>query len=205
MHLEVLKKEQKELLPKIAIFGNQFYLVGGTAIALQLGHRYSIDFDLFCFKSFNQNTIIKKLVQQEIEHTILFKNFEGIHFISGGVKLTFFEYPFNIPSKIPLHEKLLMPSLLDLAAMKAYALGRRSKWKDYVDLYFILKEQFSLIEVTERASQIFQGGFSKKLFKAQLGFFQDIDYLEEVEYLPGFKISDTKIKNFLKKTSLELY
>ena len=50
MHDEVLTKEQKDILPLIAEFKKEFYLVGGTAIALQIGHRYSIDFDLFSFK-----------------------------------------------------------------------------------------------------------------------------------------------------------
>jgi hypothetical protein len=48
MHLEILSKEQVELLTFIEKFKSRFYLVGGTAIALQIGHRQSIDFGLFC-------------------------------------------------------------------------------------------------------------------------------------------------------------
>ena len=47
MHLEILNKEQKELLPILSQFKREYYLVGGTAIALHIGHRESIDFDLF--------------------------------------------------------------------------------------------------------------------------------------------------------------
>jgi hypothetical protein len=53
MHLEILSLEQKELLSLISHFKRKYYLVGGTAIALHIGHRMSIDFDLFCEKSFN--------------------------------------------------------------------------------------------------------------------------------------------------------
>jgi hypothetical protein len=51
MHLEILTDKQKELLPLISQFKRNFYLVGGTAIALHLGHRESIDFDLFSYNN----------------------------------------------------------------------------------------------------------------------------------------------------------
>ena len=52
MHKEILTKEQVELLPLLKEFKGKFYLVGGTAIALHIGHRRSIDFDLFSEKKF---------------------------------------------------------------------------------------------------------------------------------------------------------
>lgn len=61
-----------------------------------------------------------------------------------------------------------MPDLISLAAMKAYSLGRRSKWKDYVDLYFIIKGYFSVREISEKAREIFGGGFNERLFREQL-------------------------------------
>ena len=64
-----------------------------------------------------------------------------------------------------------MPDLLSLAAMKAYAFGRRAKWKDYVDMYCILKDFCSLYEVSARASAIYKQAFSEKLFRQQLCFF----------------------------------
>ena len=67
------------------------------------------------------------------------------------VKFTFYEYPFKIDAKCRFEDYLRLPELIDLAAMKAYALGRRSKWKDYVDLYFILKNHYSIEEISKRA------------------------------------------------------
>ena len=95
-----------------------------------------------------------------------------------------------------------LPSLLTLAAMKAYALGRRSKWKDYVDLYFLLKGYYSLAEVTGRAGEIFGELFSEKLFRAQLSYFDDVDYTEDVEYLVEDPPSNDEIKRFLTQVSL---
>ena len=58
-----------------------------------------------------------------------------------------------------------MPELIDLSAMKAIALGGRAKWKDYVDMYFILKNFFSLTEIENKTSQIFQDAFNPNLLK----------------------------------------
>jgi hypothetical protein len=85
--------------------------------------------------------------------------------------------------------------------MKAYALGRRSKWKDYVDLYFILKNYYSFDQISKRASEIFDQLFSEKLFRAQLSYFDDIDYSEEVEYIVP-EVPKDEIQTWLTATSL---
>lgn len=63
MHLEILSPEQKELLPLINSFKRRFYLVGGTAIALHIGNRMSIDYDLFCYKTFSSQDILKNITK----------------------------------------------------------------------------------------------------------------------------------------------
>ena len=146
MHKEILNDRQTALLPLMAKFRREYYLVGGTAIALYIGHRRSAD-----------------------------ENFD---------------------------DTFRMPSLLTLAAMKAYALGRRSKWKDYVDLYFLLKEHFSLPEIATKATEIFGELFSEKLFRAQLSYFDDVDYTEKVDYLISDPPSDADVKRYLTEVSL---
>ena len=97
-----------------------------------------------------------------------------------------------------------MPSLITLSALKAFALGGRAKWKDYVDLFFILSNYFSLKEVICSADEILAGKFNGRLFRNQLRYFDDIDYGEKVEYL--FKsVPEEKIKEFLTDISLELF
>ena len=95
-----------------------------------------------------------------------------------------------------------MPNLLTLASMKAFALGRRAKWKDYVDLYFILKTH-SFKSLVKKAQEIFGSEFNEKLFREQLAYFNDIDYSEKVDYTKGFGIEDSIIKNKLIKISLQ--
>ena len=115
----------------------------------------------------------------------------------NGVKLTCFQYPFDIQAAKQPDVPFRMPTLLDLAAMKAYALGRRSKWKDYVDLYFLLTKYFTLKQVCERATTIFGELFSEKMFRAQLSYFDDVDYTEAVDYIINNPPSDEEIKRKL--------
>lgn len=199
MHLEILSNEQNELLPLISQFKRKFYLVGGTAIALQIGHRMSIDFDLFCENAFSPTDILRKLDQKsEYPYKLIYRDSQQLHLFLHQVKLTFFHYNFQIETMNSGLNGVKMPSLLNLAAMKAFALGGRNKWKDYVDLYFLLKNHFSFDEIANQAEQIFtSNSFNRKLFKGQLTFFDDIDYTEEVDYLPGFEVSEEEVKAFL--------
>ncbi len=129
MHSEVLTEEQRRLLPLIRSFSNDYYLVGGTAIALYIGHRRSIDFDLFTTQDIKRKNI-RKLIDKSgfTVDNLLYEAFDQMHIVINSVKITFFLFPYKIIHSIP--------PLLDLAAMKTYALGGRAKWKDYVDLYF---------------------------------------------------------------------
>lgn len=195
-HREILNDAQVSLLPIIKEFKREYYLVGGTAIALYLGHRRSIDFDLFKFSAINAKKNIEKLSRLDINYTITRNVTEQLNLIANDVKITFFQYPFHIEAKNDFEKTIRIPELLDLAAMKAYALGRRSKWKDYVDLFFLLRDKFSLQQIIDRAVLIFGDLFSDKLFRSQLSYFDDIDYSEEVDYLVD-QPSDTEIKSFL--------
>ena len=198
MHKEILSQNQWDLLPLINSFKREYYLVGGTAIALYIGHRRSIDFDLFKKSTINHKKNIDKITSFNLTFTITRKVSEQMNLIVNGVKITFFEYPFDIKPEKSLDRQIKLPSLLDLAAMKSYALGRRSKWKDYVDLYFLIKDYFTIEDISKRAIKIFGELFSEKLFRAQLIYFDDIDYTEEVEYLNVPPTND-EIKDFLVK------
>jgi len=203
MHKEILNKDQVELLPLLKEFKREFYLVGGTAIALYIGHRRSIDFDLFKPTSFSAKRIISKLDTHHFTYKVTRNVSEQLNLILSDVKFTFFEYPFPVQPEFLFENYIKIPSLLDLAAMKAYALGRRSKWKDYVDLYFILKDHYSVKQIAQQAELIFGQLFSEKLFRIQLCFFKDIDYAEEVEYLIQ-AVSDSEVKDFLTEQATDI-
>lgn len=196
MHDNILSEAQRKVLPFIDLFAKSYYLVGGTAISLQIGHRQSIDFDMFTYSKVQKKKILDELTKMGYNYSVLFTDSESIHFLVENVKITFFQYPFKVPAKI-LFDKIKMPDLLHLAAMKAYALGRRSKWKDYVDLYFLLKKYYTLDQIADKASEIFGELFSKKMFKIQLCYFKDIDYSEEVFYMENQDVPENEVVSFL--------
>lgn len=196
MHPEILDNKQVELLPYLKLFKRTFYLVGGTAIAWHLGHRRSIDFDLFCSAKLNKQRIRNKLLEIPFQQAVLHVDYDQMHFSINGVKITFFNFPYTIQHPIKINDDISIPNLLTLAAMKAFALGRRAKWKDYVDLYFILKNNHDIESISAEATNIFGNQFSEKLFREQLSFHKDIDYSEPVEYIKN-DIPEKAIQDFL--------
>lgn len=203
MHREILTDKQIKLLPLLKAFSGEFGLVGGTAIALHFGHRQSVDFDLFTNTQFDNAKIRKKVLQFSMVEGVLTDESDQYTIVADGVKMTFLHYPFRIDFTEMFDVMIRLPDVLTLAAMKAYTLGRRAKWKDYVDLYFIFKGFHTLKEVASKAEQIFGVDFNEKLFRVQLAYFEDIDYTEKIMYMPEFETSDTAIKKALMEYSLE--
>ena len=203
MHNEILTDKQKELLPYLTRFKRSFYLVGGTAIALYLGHRRSIDFDLFSYSRLKKPDIWRKLKDIPYVKKRIFESTDQLHLYINEIKVTFFNYPFQVPHSTNIDKVIEMPSLLSLAAMKAFALGRRAKWKDYVDLYFLIKNHFSIKDISEEASILFEDQYSGKLFRQQLAFHKDIDYSEQIEFMSGFEAKEEEIKTYLIEKALE--
>ena len=203
MHKEIFTKEQQELLPLIKEFSKDFILVGGTAIALHIGHRQSIDFDLFSYGEFNNKKVKRKIIKyRKIDKTYRSETGEYTLMVNG-VKITFYDFPYKIKSSAHLDKKIRLPDLLTLAAMKAFALGNRGKWKDYVDLYFIIKDHYSLDEISKKGKEVFGGEFNERIFREALSYFDDINYSEEVVYMKGFEASDAKVKKALIEFSLQ--
>jgi hypothetical protein len=204
MHTEIFTEKQIELLPVIRNFQRSFFLVGGTAIALHIGHRHSIDFDLFSYSKLNKSRIKSKLLQVHFNQVPLFEDFDQLYLIINDVKVTFFSFPYPVTHPVKFNSVITLPSLLSLAAMKAFALGRRSKWKDYVDLYFILRDYYNVDEISGEAKTIFSEQFSEKLFREQLAFHKDIDFSEPVEFI-GPSIVESEIKEFLIDKAIDLF
>lgn len=201
MHSNILSKEQQELFPLLQQFSDDFGLVGGTAIALHLGHRRSIDFDLFSHASFdiqNIRTSIRK--QWQIDHTFI-QGQDELTILVHGAKLTFYRFPYPILFSQNVDNTISIPDLITLGAMKVFALGKRAKWKDYVDLYFIF-HTVKYGELIQKATTLFGSEFNEKLFRVQLNYFVDVDYSEEVEFMEGFEVSKEDIQKYLTEISL---
>jgi hypothetical protein len=103
----------------------------------------------------------------------------------GRVKLTFLAYPFPIVASFVRIEGIKMLSIKEIGATKAYTIGRRGTYKDYVDLYFIIAEQHSsLREIIALAERKFGHEFNSRLFAEQLLFMDDVRDLK-IDLLKG--------------------
>ncbi|WP_445432425.1 nucleotidyl transferase AbiEii/AbiGii toxin family protein [Chryseobacterium indoltheticum] len=142
LHKETVSNEMWELLQllmKDEIL-KDFTLVGGTALALKLGHRLSIDIDLFTTKDFNSKALISYL-QKEYKATneIIFENTVMTYIENIKVDLLAHKYPVIAVDNIS--ENIRMISNDDIGAMKLHAIFQSgARLKDFVDMYFLLEE-----------------------------------------------------------------
>src|SRR3972149_7703898 len=134
MHPEAITSRQKEILKKLPVPPG-FYLVGGTALALQIGHRISVDFDFFSSKTLPANLLdrVQKIFGAPEVEVILNVSYQLTMRISG-VEVTYFRYPFPPIFPFISYDKMALLSIPEIAASKAHAIGRRATRKDYVAL-----------------------------------------------------------------------
>src|SRR3989344_6014168 len=177
MHPEAITLKQKEILEKLPI-PSDFYLVGGTALALQIGHRISVDFDFFNSKSIPPDFLFrleKIFGKQEIE--IVLNVSYQLTIRIAGVEVTYFRYPFPPMFPFVSYSKMKLLSIPEIAASKAHAIGRRATRKDYVDLYFIFSEKHArLQEVVDIAEKKYGEEFDVRLFLEQLLYLKDVPF-----------------------------
>jgi len=139
MHPEILTETQADVLRIVAPFATDagFYLSGGTAVALHLGHRRSLDFDWFAPLDFDADLLEDRLLALLPSVTITSKDDGTLHARASGVQLSFLRYlyPFLQPVVGWTAFGCDLGSIPDLAAMKVAAVANRGSRKDFVDLY----------------------------------------------------------------------
>jgi len=176
LHLDVLPENQLRLFEMLSSqsFLNDFYLAGGTCLALQIGHRRSIDFDFFIPADFETHTIVNKLTnigsyQRDNEE----KN--TINGSLNGVKISFFGYRYKIIDDFRNFNNIRLAGLKDIAAMKMEAIAGRGSKKDFVDIYFLL-QQYTLNEIFEFHTLKYGPGLSNLYHHLKsLVYFTDAD------------------------------
>lgn len=141
MYTKTLPKKTNLLLKKIKDyeFLPSFYLSGGTALALQLGHRESEDLDFFNQKSFEPLKIQQAL--EEIGQLEEVQIAEGtLNLYLKGVPLQFLYYPYQLLKSLIRWQGINLSSVLDIACTKLQTISSRGAKKDFIDLYVILKD-----------------------------------------------------------------
>lgn len=206
MFTTVLSKNAQNalaLLGKNSILPKDTFLAGGSSLALQFGHRISVDFDFFTPSPFESKKIIEKLkkigkfiFQEAAEKNTLLGLFENVKF-----SLFLYEYPLIFKPIEYLNIRLAHPK--DIAAMKLAAIMDRGTKKDFIDMYFLNKKGISI----EQAFQYYDKKYKSlannlySLVKS-LSYFEDADKLEMPKMIE--KVDWEKIKEFFRSETIRL-
>jgi len=150
LHTDILPGQQKILFDILAkqTWIAQFYLAGGTSLALQIAHRQSVDFDFFTKNNFDNRDILEKL--RDLGKFELFNEAHNtINGLLNDVRISFFKYNYPLLNSFYRHANLAVADMTDIALMKLEAISGRGSKKDFIDLYFLLR-YFSLPELFEK-------------------------------------------------------
>ncbi len=179
--LEILPDSQRAILPQLAPARKLgFTLYGGTAIALRLGHRQSIDFDFFTERPLDKAALRKTLELLESSEVIQ-DEAETLSVLVGGVKVSFFgglSFGRYGEVGVTLDEVLSVASLDDLLALKIKVLFQRSESKDYLDIAALLSADVSLERGLATATQMFRPDLSPAIALKALTYFEGGDLTE---------------------------
>ena len=176
-----------------------FNLVGGTALALQIGHRISVDIDLFGNAEINELEFAQELSQMGTLK-VLKKSKNIIIYTINGLKVDFVNYHYPLLKKINIVDSIRLASLEDISAMKLNAISGRGSKKDFIDLYFLL-ENFSLKEMIDFYAKKYHDGSTFLVLKS-LVYFEDADK-EEMPVMIKI-VSWMDVKNTVKRETLKL-
>jgi hypothetical protein len=153
--LEALTPEAAAIAPALcaALEGTSFVLAGGTGLALQLGHRVSVDFDWFCRPEAFPSAMRDRLAALREPMTVIEESAHTFECLLAGVKCSFFEYrPVFHAATETLHGRPLAP-VEDIGVMKLVAISQRGEKRDFFDLYEILKSH-DLRSIARRAREM---------------------------------------------------
>lgn len=158
LHLETVAPDTLELLKYL--LGIKYFeplrLVGGTALSLQLGHRISVDIDLFGQLIFEKEEVENAL--QTIPNRIVLRQTKSIYIYNlNGVKVDFVNYTYPWLDEMIIKDGIRMAGLKDIAAMKINAIAGIGSKKDFIDLFYLLKH-FSLEEILKFYQKKFPDG-----------------------------------------------
>lgn len=176
-----------------------FFLVGGTALALLIGHRISIDLDLFTIAPFNEDAVLT-----ELETNYSFQlDFQARNTIKGRiqeVKVDLITHAYPLVQPLTEEEGVRMASLKDIAAMKLNAItGNGTRLKDFIDIAY-LSAYLPLADMLEAYSEKYSSRNPIMVLKA-LDYHNDIDFKEPIMMLDG-EYSWKKIKGRLDQMTL---
>jgi hypothetical protein len=203
MFWNVLDQNRLDVLPKFVGLVGEFYLAGGTALALQLGHRDSVDFDFFTKDDFSNSKLFEKIKNVSNDQiTVKTQDERGTlsAVIGNNIKLSFFEYKYDLIKPPVVTEFFKLASVEDIGCMKLSAIVNWYLLKDYVDLYWIL-HQVSLSNLLD-LNQKKHRDLDTNLVLKSLVYFEDV-VPEPILFKNNKEVSFEEVKEFLRKKVVE--
>jgi len=173
-------------------------LAGGTALALRLGHRISLDLDFFTDAEFDSEKVISAMRKTRFSFRVLSEAKGSLIMEADGVKtsLLFYEYPFL--DKPTLFHKIPIAGLLDIAAMKIIAINQRGTKRDFIDLFFVLQN----VPFHKIAEHMVKRFGRERINPVQIGkslvYFADVEADPDPEYTRGNESDWQMIKTFFR-------
>lgn len=186
LYPEILNKNQLDVISRLD-FGikNKIYLAGGTALALYLNHRTSVDLDFYTERQIDNNEVLVKL-QKLFNNSVVKLHQKSTLFLTiNKVDFSLFYYPYKLIAKTEAYKKIEIASTEDIAAMKVGALVQRGKRRDFIDLFYLL-QKFSLGEILKFTLKKYPG-YQEMLVLRALIFFDDA---EDEDLQRGIRIFD---------------
>lgn len=199
MSKKILSKEAKNCLALLRDKNilKDFYLAGGTGLALQIHHRKSIDLDFFTKKNFNSEILVEKLrklgkfsVEKKEKNTLV-----GIF---NNIRISFFTYNYPLLFSSKKIEGIFVADSKDIGCMKISAISSRGSKKDFVDVFFICQKIIPLSELLKLFEKKYRGvDYNMAHILKSLVYFDDA----EKEPMPKMliKTSWKEIKKFFRK------
>lgn len=202
---EVLDKNRLDILQNLEkIKELWFFLWWWTALALLLWHRESIDFDFFIKDDLDTEKLFEKCLEifSDFEVIKTYEEKNTLYILVNNVKISFFTYKYENIWEIIETKYFNIFSVEDISAMKLWAIQNRATNKDYVDLYYILKQN-SISYLLENFYKKFWNVVSEIFLLKSLVYFDDI--IEEKLILKDKNLTFEIVKNFLKDKIQELW
>lgn len=180
-----------------------FYLAGGTALALRLGHRRSLDLDFFTTTGFAPDRMLERLISMNRDVTVLSRESDALLARIDSAKVSFLAYPYPLLFPLDDYEGVDIADLRDIACMKINAISGRGVRRDFIDLFAICKTH-GLSELLELFDRKYAGiEFSRIHLLKSLTHFEDADKDVSPELLEDLDWDE--IKRFLEAQAVALY
>jgi hypothetical protein len=175
-HAEVLSPAAEETVKHLGALESirSFYLAGGTGLALHLGHRRSVDLDLFSQQPFDEETLLANLLPLK-NLSVIARARQTLHLHINNTKVSFLGYSYPVLFPFEFFRDFAVADILDIACMKLSALASRGTRRDFVDLY-VIAQTHGLAPLLEQFERKFaQVNYNKVHILKALVFFADAE------------------------------